>query len=103
MCRIFVDKQSKVAALVEESKKFQKMVGKMKHLKLDKHGDIAGGHNPEQVPGAICSSHFCFYNSVFDIDDNAATANAEAKSMLGPEDAGAIRRQEGVGHMCLVR
>ena len=41
---------SKVAALVEESKKFQKMVGKMKHLKLDKHGDMAGGHNPQQVP-----------------------------------------------------
>ena len=39
----------KVAALVEESKKFQKMVGKMKHLKLDKHGEMAGGHNPQQV------------------------------------------------------
>jgi len=38
-----------VAALVEESKKFQKMVGKMKHLKLDKHGEMAGGHNPQQV------------------------------------------------------
>jgi hypothetical protein len=43
------------------------------------------------------------FDSVFDIDDNAATANAEAKSMLGPEDAGAIRRQEGVSHMCLVQ
>jgi hypothetical protein len=38
-----------VAALVEESKKFQKMIGKMKHLKLDKHGEMAGGHNPQQV------------------------------------------------------
>jgi hypothetical protein len=25
------------------------MVGKMKHLKLDKHGEMAGGHNPQQV------------------------------------------------------
>ncbi len=49
----------------------------MKHLKLDKHGEMAGGHNPQQV------SQRCRYAAVVDAMNKVVQLAAAVVVLLG--------------------